>query len=76
MITVTFSPQELLALRNLIDSAVRAIGMQGAEAAVVLDRKLHAAAIEWEKQQREKSDENEPARPPAKSGNGELSERK
>jgi hypothetical protein len=42
-ITVTFTEPELVALRQLIDLAVRQGGMNCAEAAVVLNNKLLAA---------------------------------
>lgn len=42
-IPVEFERQELFVLRNLVDVAVRARGMEVAEACVFLDRKLLAA---------------------------------
>ena len=44
MTTVTFTPQELNVLQQLLDIAVKAAGMQAAEAAVVLSKKLTEAA--------------------------------
>lgn len=55
MINVQFSDQELLALRNMLDLAVKSGGMSVAEACVVLDRKMleaaRAATAEQQKQE-------------------------
>lgn len=41
--SVELTQQEATALLQLIDAAVKAVGMQGAEAAVVLTRKIQEA---------------------------------
>jgi len=66
MIILELTPEETLALRNLIDAAVRSLGMRGAEAAVVLDQKILAAARAYEEQKR-------PA--PTEKGNGGVEAR-
>lgn len=45
MIQVSFNEQELNVLNQLIDIAVKAAGLQAAEAAVILSKKLNEAAI-------------------------------
>jgi len=51
MIVLELTPDEALALRNLLDAAVRANGMRAAEVALVIDRKVLAAAQAWESKQ-------------------------
>jgi hypothetical protein len=51
MITLELTPEEALALRNLLDAAVRAGGMRAAEVAILLDAKILAAAAKWQSEQ-------------------------
>lgn len=44
--TIEFTKQEAIALLQLIDAAVKATGMQGAEAGVVLTKKIQEAMKE------------------------------
>ena len=48
MIIIELTPEETLALRNLLDTAVRAGGMRVAEIAIALDQKILTAARAWE----------------------------
>ena len=43
MINVSFTEQEINVLNQLIDVAIKAIGLQGAEAGVILSKKLNEA---------------------------------
>lgn len=45
MPTISFSPQETQVLVSLLDVAVKATGLQTAESAVVLLRKIQAAEV-------------------------------
>jgi hypothetical protein len=51
MVVLELTPDEALNLRNLLDAAVRGGGMRAAEAAIVIDQKILAAAKLWEAQQ-------------------------
>lgn len=44
MITLELTDEEALSLRNLLDVAVRASGMRGAEFALLIDKKIVDAA--------------------------------
>jgi hypothetical protein len=44
MITLTLTPEEANAMGALLDAAVKATGIQGAKAAVILFEKLEQAA--------------------------------
>ena len=43
MIQVSFSEQEINVLNQLIDVAIKSLGLQGAEAGVILSKKLTEA---------------------------------
>lgn len=44
MIQVSFTEQEINVLNQLIDVAIKSLGLQGAEAGVILSKKLTEAA--------------------------------
>jgi len=60
-VVVEFDPQEVVVLRNLLNVAVMARGMEVAEACLVLDRKLLAAGQAYEAARRFSNDVPEPA---------------
>jgi predicted DNA-binding transcriptional regulator YafY len=49
MLTVTFTQEELNAIAALLDTAVKAIGIQGAKAALPIIAKLEQAVAEANK---------------------------
>ena len=57
MITITFDQTELNALAALLDTAVKATGIQGARAALPLIDKLEAAVAEANKPKPEQETE-------------------
>ena len=52
--TITFTEQELSALRVLLNEGVKVIGLDGAEAAAVLDNKIKTAIRASQEEVKEK----------------------
>lgn len=55
MIKPEFTPEQTVALRNLLNVAVQAGGMQAAELAVPLDAVLRGAAAVWQQAEQDKA---------------------
>lgn len=54
MIKPEFTPEQTVALRNLLNVAVQAGGMQAAELAVPLDAILRGAAERWQSEEQDR----------------------
>lgn len=54
MIKPEFTPEQVVALRNLLNVAVQAGGMQAAELAVPLDAILRGAAERWQSEEQDR----------------------